>query len=69
MSDALEHRIEDLEIRISHQDLTIEELNQTVYQQWQTIDLLTKQVNALMERLKNPQEPEIDTSPYKPPHW
>ena len=53
MSDIekLENRINTLEIHISHQDSTIQELSDSVTEQWQTIDALTRKFNAVRERL------------------
>jgi SlyX protein len=49
MSDAT--RIDELEIRISHQDNVIEDLNATVAEQWKAIDLLRRQVQRLTDRV------------------
>ena len=54
MSDAktLGERIDMLETRLTFQDETIETLNKTITAQWQQIDALTRQVEALSERLR-----------------
>lgn len=45
-----DERLTNLEIKISHQDHTIEELHQVIYQQQQTIDQLTKKIIDLTKR-------------------
>jgi SlyX protein len=72
MNDAetLNTRIEQLETRIAHQDLTIEDLNKSVTGQWRQIDDLTKQVERMAARL---QHVEANASPGAaeppPPHY
>ena len=50
--DALNERIDALEMRLTYQDVTIETLNQTITAQWVEIDRLTRQVAELKERLR-----------------
>ncbi|WP_135079739.1 SlyX family protein [Terasakiella sp. SH-1] len=66
---SVEDRIVDLEIRLTHQDNTIDDLNKTIFEQWQVIDQLTKDVHSLKERLKALTPSEIDDAPYIPPHY
>ncbi len=67
---SVEKRLTELEIRLTHQETTIEELNQTIYEQWQTIEKLTKDVVLLRDRLKTmAPSSEIDDAPYVPPHY
>ncbi|MDN3569711.1 SlyX family protein, partial [Methylobacterium longum] len=42
-------RIDRLEMRLTEQEATIEDLNRTVTAQWQLIDRLTRQVDGLRE--------------------
>ena len=65
----LEERIIDLEIRMTHQDQTIEDLNKTIFEQWQTIDQMNKEMAALKLRLKTMVQNDIDDAPYTPPHY
>jgi SlyX protein len=71
MSDVktLSDRIDVLETRLTFQDVTIETLNQTITEQWQQIDALTRQVAALNERLQEAeaQAPRATNEP--PPHY
>jgi len=72
MNDAetVNTRIEQLETRIAHQDLTIEDLNKSVTAQWRQIDDLTKQVERMAARL---QHVEANAAPGAaeppPPHY
>jgi SlyX protein len=54
MSDAksLGERIDMLETRLTFQDETIETLNKTITAQWLKIDAVTRQVEALNDRLR-----------------
>ena len=47
-----EARIADLEIRLSHQEQTIEELNETIVSQWREIDALKRTLGFLHERME-----------------
>lgn len=57
-------RITELEIRITRQDHTVEELNDVIYAQQRQIDLLTKKIAAL-EKSEDPTTPVNE----KPPHY
>jgi SlyX protein len=46
-------RIDELEIRITHQDRIIEDLNQIVTEQWKQIDKLLRRVERLTERVES----------------
>ncbi len=66
-----EDRIDALEMRIAHQDQTIEELNAAVTAQWTQIDRLVRQVELLTERAETGDPaagnaPPVDTPP---PHY
>lgn len=67
-------RLDDLEIRVAHQDAVIEELNEALNAQWKVIDALTREVEALRERATaieadartgGKEGPEHE----RPPHW
>lgn len=66
---SIENRLNELETRLTHQETTIDELNQTIYDQWKTIELLTKDVLTLKGRLKEMTPSDIDDTPYVPPHY
>lgn len=65
MKDA-EQRLVDLEVRYTHADTLLRELNDVVYAQQKTIDGLVKRVKALEERLRSLGE-EPPGEP--PPHY
>lgn len=71
MSDAnnLSARIEVLETRLTFQDETIETLNNTVTAQWLKIDALTRQVEALSERLREAEVNAPGAGNEPPPHY
>ena len=70
MSDArtLSERIDVLETRLTFQDETIETLSKTITTQWQQIDALTRQVEALSERLREA-EANAPAANEPPPHY
>jgi len=70
-AEALARRIDALEMRLVHQDEIIEDLNNTVIQQWKQIDLLAHRVARLGDRLAAAKEgsgrdPELEPPP---PHY
>jgi SlyX protein len=71
MSDpkSLNERIVVLETRLTFQDETIETLNQTITAQWLKIDALTRQVEALSERLQEAESNTPGPANEPPPHY
>ena len=67
----MEEKIIDLEIRLTHQEDHIEELDKIIYQQQQTIDLLEEQMKHLQGKLKNISENNIlsPSEEMPPPHY
>ncbi|RDI58901.1 SlyX family protein [Microvirga subterranea] len=65
--DALSARIDALEIRIAYQDETIEDLNQTIVAQWKQIDLLTRQIANLTDRIQEAEHKAGGPSAPEPP--
>ena len=65
----LSARIDALEERLTHQDDTIEQLNQTITAQWKQIDALTRQVAALGERLQEAEANAPGAAIERPPHY
>ena len=71
MSDVktLSDRIDVLEMRLTFQDETIETLNKTITAQWLKIDALTRQVEALSERLQEAEANAPGAANEPPPHY
>lgn len=67
--DDISRRIEALEIRLAHQDATVEDLNATITAQWRVIDTLSREVAILADRLQDlgRREPGMPEPP--PPHY
>ena len=68
--DRLEAKVIELESALSFQDYTIEQLNQVIYRQQQTIDDLEAKVNLVAEIVKKQDGYEQRSlQDEKPPHW
>jgi len=67
----IENRIEQLEMKVSFQDDTIETLNDEIFEQQQKLQLLTEQVAHLVNKLKEaePDNGGIDQVDMRPPHY
>ena len=65
----LAERIDTLETRLAYQDDTIETLNQTITAQWKQIDLLTRKVAELGERLQEAEANAPGPANEPPPHY
>jgi len=68
-TDSLRERIDKMEMRIAYQDDTIETLNATITAQWKQIDMLTRQMAALGERLAEAETAVGMPGNEKPPHY
>ena len=67
--DALNARIETLEVRSAYQDQTIEALNATITEQWKRIDDLSRQLARLSDRLDLAEASDQTAPQEKPPHY
>jgi SlyX protein len=69
MSDT--SRLDDLEIRIAHQDAAIESLNETITSQWKEIDRLKREIERLGDRVASAEAsmPGDAQDEPPPPHW
>jgi SlyX protein len=65
----LSERIDALESRLAYQDQTIEQLNETITAQWKQIDVLTRQLAALTERLQEAEVHAPSPANERPPHY
>ena len=64
-------RLDELEMRVVHQDQTIDELNEAITAQWKLIDRLERQVARLSERLADAEQSAGQAAPVDrpPPHY
>ena len=64
-------RLDELEIRVAHQDQVIEDLNAAITAQWKTIETLERHLAALRDRVAEAELSAGDTPPVDrpPPHW
>ena len=62
----MDPRVVDLEIRYSHLEKQLAELNQVVFEQQQALTLLQQQLEAVRTRLSGLGEPMENE---KPPHY
>ncbi len=70
MSEQLENRVMDLEIRLTYQESILQELNEVVVKQQDQIDLLLAELTRQKEQLDNGAEfvrPNAEETP--PPHY
>lgn len=73
MSDnaALFARIDALEVRVAHQERTIEDLNKVTTEQWAQIDALRRLADRLLDRvqeMESNRDPDGAPEP-PPPHY
>jgi len=68
---AIDARIDELEVRLAHQDLSMSELSNEVYRQQQQIAQLEAAVRQLAARLESSEEARPAGYPEKevPPHY
>ena len=67
--EILGERVDALEMRIAYQDDTIETLNQTITAQWKQIDMLTRKIAELGERLQEAETNAPGPANEPPPHY
>jgi SlyX protein len=60
-------RIDRLEMRLTEQEATIEDLNRTVTAQWRLIDRLTRQLEGLREQVEEAAAWAAPRGPEPPP--
>jgi SlyX protein len=65
----LSERIDTLETRLTYQDETIEQLNQTITAQWKQIDALTRKITELGDRLQEAEANAPGPANERPPHY
>lgn len=62
-------RLEALESRVAFQDRTIEELNDTITDQWKVIDLLRRRLEVLEEQVRSGSYIADPSMEPPPPHY
>jgi SlyX protein len=64
-----EERLDKLEFKIAHQDVLLEELNQVIIKQQETIDRLEAGIKLISKQLSDAGKPEVGPGNQKPPHY
>jgi SlyX protein len=60
-------RLDELEMRVVHQDQTIDDLNAAITAQWKLIDRLERQVARLGERVAETEQAVSEAAPANSP--
>jgi SlyX protein len=63
----LSARIDALEMRLTEQDVVIDDLNATITAQWRQIDALTRQMAKLVEEVEHASHRPASGAPEPPP--
>lgn len=66
-SDDLSARIDALEMRLTEQDVVIDDLNATITAQWRQIDALARKVAKLVEEVEEAGQRGGSGAPEPPP--
>lgn len=64
-----EQRLIDLETKISYQDVLVEELRETVFEQYLAIEKLEKTLKLLTDRMHQGDASPLNIVSEKPPHY
>lgn len=67
MQNQVEERLINIETKISHQDVMLEELHQVLYKQQESIDILQKKLKLFEQQMNA--DSEIRPAGEKPPHY
>lgn len=68
MTDTLDNRFIDIEIKLAHQEHLVESLNERIYQQQQQIDKLEQLIAAMAERIRTRDAAQAPINE-RPPHY
>ncbi len=66
-TDALAARIDALEMRLTEQDVVVDDLNATITAQWRQIDALTRRIAKLVEQVEEAGARTGSGTPEPPP--
>lgn len=69
MSTEMQEKLIDLEMRLSFQEETIDQLNDAILHQNKTIEKLTRSLGLLSQKLENIDVESGDISDQRPPHY
>jgi SlyX protein len=67
MTNPSTDRLDTFEIRVAHQDETIETLNKTVTAQWAQIDALKRAISRLTDRVQEAESRTVSPAQSEPP--
>jgi SlyX protein len=65
----LEQRIDELEVRVMHQDKTIADLNDMITAQWKQLEVMERQLRRLGEEMEAMETGDTPAANQKPPHY
>jgi SlyX protein len=68
VTDPVDNRFIDIEIKLAHQEHLVESLNQRVYEQQQQIDKLENLIAAMAERIRTRDSAQAPINE-RPPHY
>ncbi|WEF32162.1 SlyX family protein [Pseudoduganella chitinolytica] len=68
MTDAIDNRLIDIEIKLAHQEHLVESLNERIYEQQQQIDKLENLIAAMAERIRTRDAAQAPINE-RPPHY
>jgi SlyX protein len=69
MNSTNDERLIELEVKLSHQEIAIEELQKSLFEQHLTIERLEKKLKLLLDRVEGSLNPEVGPGNQKPPHY
>lgn len=66
-----EKRLVDIEIKMTHQEVILNDLSDVVFKQQQFIDGLERRLSALIKRIESADKDDAEIGPAddKPPHY
>ncbi|MBX9767521.1 MAG: SlyX family protein [Bdellovibrionales bacterium] len=64
-----EQRLIDLETKVSYQEVLVEELRQTVHEQYLAIEKLEKSLKVMTDRIRQADASTLAVVNEKPPHY
>ena len=68
MTDPVDNRFIDIEIKLAHQEHLVESLNERIYEQQQQIDKLENLIAAMAERIRTRDSAQAPINE-RPPHY